>query len=106
MRVLVLGSAAGGLRMKIPQGDAVPAFANGVRFRFDTVRKARVVLAPERLFLPDEPAVEILKLVDGVRRLDQIVDDLATRFDARRAVLAADVPTMVGDLAEKEAIRL
>ena len=37
---------------------------------------------------------------------DILVDDLAARFDAPRAVLAADVATMVGDLAEKGAIRL
>ncbi len=89
----------------LPQ-DAVPAFANGVRFRFDTTRGAWVVLAPERLFLPDEPAVEILKLVDGIRSLAQIVDDLAARFDAPREVLAADVAAMVGELADKGAIRL
>jgi pyrroloquinoline quinone biosynthesis protein D len=87
-------------------GDVVPTFATGVRFRFDGVRGAWVVLAPERLFLPDEPAVEILKLVDGVRRLDQIIDDLAARFNAPRAVLAADVGTMLSDLAEKGAVRL
>jgi pyrroloquinoline quinone biosynthesis protein D len=89
-----------------PHGDVIPAFANGVRFRFDSVRGAWVVLAPERLFLPDESAVEILKLVDGVRRLDQIIDELAARFDAPRAVLAADVAGMVSELAEKGAIRL
>jgi pyrroloquinoline quinone biosynthesis protein D len=87
-------------------GDSVPAFANGVRFRFDDVRGVWVILAPERLFLPDAPAVERLKLVDGVRRLDQIVDDLAARFDAPRAELAADVDGMLVDLAEKGAIRL
>ena len=87
-------------------GDVVPAFATGVRFRFDGVRSAWVVLAPEKLFLPDEPAVEILKLVDGVRRVDQIIDDLAARFDAPRAVLAADVSSMLSDLAEKGAVRL
>jgi pyrroloquinoline quinone biosynthesis protein D len=92
--------------MIAPADDAVPSFAKGVRFRFDGVRNAWIVLAPERLFLPDESAVEILKLVDGARRLDQIVDDLAARFDAPRAVLAADVSAMVGELAEKGVLRL
>ncbi len=92
--------------MTTPPDDAVPRFANGVRFRFDGVRNAWIVLAPERLFLPDESAVEILKLVDGARRLDQIVDDLAARFDAPREVLATDVGAMVGELAEKGVLRL
>ncbi len=92
--------------MTTPADDAVPGFARGVRFRFDDVRQAWIVLAPERLFMPDETAVEVLKLVDGVRSLSQIVDDLAARFDAPRAVLAADVSAMLGELAEKGVLRL
>ena len=84
--------------------DVVPRFANGVRFRFDQVRETWVLLAPERLFLPDPPAVEILKLVDGVRRVDQIVDDLALKFQAPRAELARDTAEMLGELAEKGVI--
>jgi pyrroloquinoline quinone biosynthesis protein D len=46
---------------------SVPSFRRGVKFRFDAVREAWVLLAPEKLFMPDEIAVEILKLVDGAR---------------------------------------
>ena len=45
------------------------------------------MLAPERLLLPDEQAVEILKLVDGARNLGAIIDELAARFDAPRALM-------------------
>jgi pyrroloquinoline quinone biosynthesis protein D len=89
-----------------PDDSAVPTFAPGAKFRFDSVRDAWVVLAPERAFLPDEQAAEILKLVDGQRTLGAIVDDLASRFNAPRAVIAADVAAMLRDLAEKGAIRL
>ncbi|WP_416210988.1 pyrroloquinoline quinone biosynthesis peptide chaperone PqqD [Nitrospirillum sp. BR 11828] len=65
-----------------------------------------MVLAPERLFLPDEAATEILKLVDGDRSLGAIVDDLATRFDVPRADMAADVGGMLRDLAEKGVVLL
>jgi pyrroloquinoline quinone biosynthesis protein D len=84
----------------------VPAYAPGVRMRHDTVRGAWVVLAPERLFTPDEHAVEILKLVDGQRNIGAIVDDLAQRFAAPRELIATDVTAMLTDLAEKGAIRL
>jgi pyrroloquinoline quinone biosynthesis protein D len=84
---------------------AIPAFAAGVKFRFDQQRQAWVLLAPERLFLPDEHAVEILKLVDGVRSLGGIVDELATRFNAPREVIAADVDAMLNDLAVKGVFR-
>ncbi|MBC7802166.1 MAG: pyrroloquinoline quinone biosynthesis peptide chaperone PqqD [Gemmatimonadaceae bacterium] len=86
--------------------DTVPAFNRGFRLRHDPVRQAWVVLAPERLFLLDEPAVEILKLVDGVRSVPAIVDALAIRYDAPREAIAADVEAMLRDLADKGAIRL
>jgi pyrroloquinoline quinone biosynthesis protein D len=86
-------------------GAAVPALAAGVRFRFDTVRQAWVILAPERLFLPDEPAIAILNLLDGTRTLAAIIDDLAARFDAPRDVIAGDVVTMLQDLADKGVVR-
>ena len=77
-----------------------------MKFRFDEVRQNWVLLAPERLFVPDAPAVEILKLVDGSRSLGAIIDDLATRFQAPRELIARDVTAMLADLAEKGAIRL
>jgi pyrroloquinoline quinone biosynthesis protein D len=89
--------------MSNPPGDAVPAVANGVRF--DALRSARVVLAPERLFLPDQAPVELLKLADGARRLGQI-DAPADRFDARRAVPAADAAAMMNERTEEGATRL
>ena len=86
--------------------DAIPAFNRGFRLRHDQVRGAWVVLAPERLFMLDEPAVEILKLVDGARTIPAIVDELATKYDAPRELIAADVQAMLQDLVEKGAIRL
>jgi pyrroloquinoline quinone biosynthesis protein D len=84
---------------------ATPAFATGVKFRFDAVRQAWVVLAPERLFLPDEQAIEILKLVDGTRSLGAIIDDLAVRYEAPRALIAGDVETMLRDLGDRGVVR-
>ncbi|WP_420136621.1 pyrroloquinoline quinone biosynthesis peptide chaperone PqqD [Sphingomonas sp.] len=87
-------------------GTTVPAFRRGVKFRFDTVRDAWVLLAPEKLFMPDEIGVEILKLVDGVRSIDAIVDDLAARFDAPREVIATDVVAALQDLSARGAVQL
>lgn len=85
---------------------AIPAFRRGVRLRFDTVRGAWVLLAPEKLFMPDEIAVEILHLVDGHRSIDAIVDELATRFTAPRDQIATDVFATLDDLAARGAVRL
>ena len=86
-------------------GSAVLNFAPHVRFRFDERRKAWIVLAPERLFMPDEQAVEILRLIDGKREIDAIVDELAGRFDAPRDVIAGDVLPMLQDLVDKKVLR-
>ncbi|MEI9983136.1 MAG: pyrroloquinoline quinone biosynthesis peptide chaperone PqqD [Aliidongia sp.] len=89
-----------------PDDSTIPTLARGVKFRFDEVRQNWVLLAPERLFVPDDQAVEILKLVDGSRSLGSIVDDLAARFNAPRDLIAGDVAAMLADLAAKGAIRL
>jgi len=86
-------------------GGAVPRFPPQVKFRFDQKRQAWIVLAPERLLLPDEHAVEILKLVDGKRTVDAIIEDLAGQFDAPRAELAGDVVAMLRDLIDKKVLQ-
>lgn len=85
---------------------SVPRFKRGVKFRFDAVRDAWVLLAPEKLFMPDEIAVEILTLVNGVRTLDAIIDDLAARFDAPRDLIATDVGAVLQDLSARGAVEL
>jgi pyrroloquinoline quinone biosynthesis protein D len=80
-------------------------FAPGVRLRFDETRQAWIVLAPERLFMPDEHAIEILRLIDGARSADAIIDALAQKFDAPRPTIAADVLEMLQDLVERGVLR-
>lgn len=87
-------------------GDVVPRLGVGVKFRFDKVRDAWVLLAPERLFQPDEIAVEILKLIDGIRTIGAIADTLAARFEAPRDLVLADVATLLQDLADKGVVSL
>ena len=87
------------------EGTAVLSFAPHVRFRFDETRQAWIILAPERLLLPDEQAVEILRLIDGERDVDAIINVLAGRFDAPRDVIAGDVLPMLQDLVDKKVLR-
>jgi pyrroloquinoline quinone biosynthesis protein D len=86
-------------------GGTVLRFPPHVKFRFDEKRQAWIVLAPERLLLPDEQAVEILKLVDGNRSVDAVIDALAGQFDAPRAEIAGDVRAMLQDLIDKKVLR-
>lgn len=86
--------------------DVLPRFRRGVRFRFDEVRQQWTLLAPEKLFLPDEAGTEILKLVDGERSAGAIIDALAARFAASRDVIATDVLAMLDNLAARGALTL
>jgi pyrroloquinoline quinone biosynthesis protein D len=81
--------------------DSVPRLPRHVKFRFDQARDAWVVLAPEKVFMPDEIAVEILKRCNGSTTLRDIIDDLAKTFEAERDVVATDVVTLLQDLADK-----
>lgn len=84
----------------------VPRFRRGVRFRHDQIRDAWVLLAPEKLFMPDAVAVEILKLVDGVRTIAAIADDLASRFDAPRELIVTEATAALEDLSLRGALEL
>ena len=86
-------------------GGTVLRFAAHARFRFDEVRQAWIVLMPERLLLPDEQAVAILRLVDGETAADAIIDRLAREYEAPREIVAADVLKMLQDLVEKKVLR-
>jgi pyrroloquinoline quinone biosynthesis protein D len=78
-----------------------PRFAPGVRLHHDKARARWVVMAPERMIVPDEIALEVLRLVDGARTEDAIIDALAEKFAAPRAEIAADVGDLLDDLAGK-----
>ena len=84
--------------------EDVPRLPRGVRLRFDSIRNAHVLLAPERAFDLDKIAAEILGLVDGERNIGAIVDELAVKFDADRKTIEADVIEMLADLMNKRVL--
>lgn len=86
-------------------GGTVLGFAAHAKFRFDEVRQAWVVLAPERLLLPDEQAVAVLKRVDGVTDANSIIEALSQQYEAPQEVIAADVLPMLQDLVDKKILR-
>ena len=81
---------------------SVLRLAPHIVFRFDQTRQRWIMMAPERLMLPDEQAVEILQLVDGKTGVAAIIDTLAMRYtQAPRDLIATDVTAMLQDLADK-----
>jgi pyrroloquinoline quinone biosynthesis protein D len=82
-------------------GASVPRLPRHAKIRFDEARRRWVLLAPERVFVPDDIAVEILRRCDGVATVAAIADALAEKFGAAREEVARDVLEMLQDLAEK-----
>jgi pyrroloquinoline quinone biosynthesis protein D len=78
-----------------------PALPRHARLKFDETRQRWVILAPERVLAPDEIAVEILQLCDGVRSVEQMIDHLAAKYAADREAIGTDVIAMLQDLADK-----
>lgn len=82
-------------------GASCPRLAAHVRFRMDEVRGQWVVLAPERVLMPDAIAVEVLKRCDGQRSVEAIAAELAEQYQAPLAEVAGDVAEMLQDLVDK-----
>ena len=78
-----------------------PVLPRHAKLKFDETRQVWVILAPERVLAPDEIAVEVLQLCDGVRSVADMVDQLAAKYAAEREAIATDVIAMLQDLADK-----
>ena len=78
-----------------------PAMPRHIKLRHDAGRGRWILLAPERLFDPDDTAVSVLKLCDGERTVTQIVDALSKEYNAPAEVINGDVVAMLQELADK-----
>ncbi len=87
-------------RIEITEAS-VPKLPRGVKLRFDKQRDQWVLLAPERLFVLDNIALEIVKRCDGEATIDGISDDLARSFSAPKDVVQKDVIALLQDLTDK-----
>jgi len=78
----------------------VPRLAPGVRLQQDPVRGGWVLQAPEKVLVADEVATEVVQLMDGMRSVGGMIDELAVRFIAPRDEIAADVLALLGELSD------
>jgi pyrroloquinoline quinone biosynthesis protein D len=78
-----------------------PVLPRHAKLKYDATRQRWVILAPERVLAPDEIAVEVLQLCDGVRSVEQMIDQLAEKYTAERGAITSDVIAMLQDLADK-----
>jgi pyrroloquinoline quinone biosynthesis protein D len=83
---------------------SVPKLPAGVRLHFDGRRDRWVILAPERLFVLDAIALEILRRCDGNTKVGDVAADLAEVFAAPVATILDDVRALLQDLADKNVL--
>ncbi len=67
-----------------------PRLSPKARLRWDNVEKRHLLVFPEAALLLNETAAEILKLCDGERTIEQIVDTLAQQFVGTDRKMIAD----------------
>jgi pyrroloquinoline quinone biosynthesis protein D len=82
-------------------GNMQPRLSPGVKLQFDRARDQWILQAPERIFVLDEIAHEILQRCTGKAELRMIVSDLCTVFEADRQEVERDVEALIGSLLEK-----
>jgi pyrroloquinoline quinone biosynthesis protein D len=57
-----------------------PKLASRARLKFDAVAKQEMLLFPEAALLLNETGAEIVRMCDGARTIDQIIEALAETF--------------------------
>jgi len=85
---------------------SIPSLPRHIKLRHDAGRGRWILLAPERVFEPDDTAVEVLKLCDGVRSVRDIAGQLAADYNAPMTEIEGDIVQMVQDLADKGVLRV
>ena len=90
----------------IVEEGSLPRLPRHVKMRFDQRRNRWIVLAPERVLMPDEIAVEILKRCDGETSVGAIVEGLAAAYEAPADEIGEDVAELLQDLADKGFVQL
>ena len=98
-------TAAGERKRTMIGAATIPAFPPHIKLRHDPGRGRWHVLAPERVFEPDDTAIEVLKRIDGVKSVETIVGELAKEYQAPANEIRADVITMLQDLADKGVVK-
>lgn len=68
-----------------------PKLSKRARLRYDVTENQWVLLWPERGVVLNDSATAIVRLCDGSRTVEQIVDQLASDWSAPRGRVAIDV---------------
>ena len=76
-----------------------PRLASRARLKFDSVANQEMLLFPEAALLLNETGAAIVRLCDGARSVEQIVDELAKTFSsANRETLRLEVEKFLASI--------
>jgi pyrroloquinoline quinone biosynthesis protein D len=92
-------------RRAIVTGETRPELPRHVKLRHDPGRERWIILAPERVFNPDDTAVAVLKLCDGQRSVSDIAATLSAEYQAPLDVITSDILAMLQDLFDKGVVK-
>ena len=89
------------------EAESIPRLAPHMKLRFDKARDTWTIQAPERSFMLDPIAHQIVSRCDGTASVEGIVDSLCAAFpDAPRDLIAPDVTKLIQDFVDKSVMSL
>jgi pyrroloquinoline quinone biosynthesis protein D len=87
--------------------DSVARLAPHMKLRFDKARDTWTIQAPERSFMLDPIAHQVISRLDGVATVGGVIADLCSAFpDAPAELIDTDVRKLIQDLADKGVLAL
>jgi len=98
-----MGEISNKKRLKVTS-DTRPCLPRHIKLRHDPRRGRWVILAPERVFDPDDIAVDVLKLCDGRNTIQDISKQLAKNYQAPAKEICTDIEVLLQELADKGVI--
>ena len=76
-----------------------PRLASRARLKFDPIEKQEMLLFPEAALALNETGAAIVRLCDGARSINEIVDQLSNKYDnADRAALTREVTNFLATI--------
>ena len=91
----------------VVETDSIARLAPHMKLRFDKARDTWTIQAPERSFMLDPIAHQVVSRLDGAVTVGGVIEDLCRSFpDAPADVIGADVAKLIQDLADKGVLAL
>ena len=87
--------------------ESIARLAPHMKLRFDKARDTWTIQAPERSFMLDPIAHQVVSRLDGVATVGGVIADLCNSFpDAPAEMIDGDVRKLIQDLADKGVLAL